>query len=130
MATAYGTLATGGVRSRPVPVSRVTDARGTVLWSANTTGDRVLDPQIASVANEILNEAVLYGTGTAANIGRPQIGKTGTAMDHNDAWFVGAVPQMVAAVWVGSLRDRSGWNRRGRGSPSSEARGQRRSGGC
>ena len=22
-------------------------------------------------------------------------------MDHNDAWFVGAVPQMVAAVWVG-----------------------------
>ena len=101
MATAYGTLATGGVRSRPVPVSRVTDARGTVLWSANTTGDRVLDPQIASAANEILNEAVLYGTGTAANIGRPQIGKTGTAMDHNDAWFVGAVPQMVAAVWVG-----------------------------
>ena len=82
-------------------MSRVTDARGTVLWSADTTGDRVLDPQIASVANEILNEAVLYGTGTAANIGRPQIGKTGTAMDHNDAWFVGAVPQMVAAVWVG-----------------------------
>ncbi|MGH2641313.1 MAG: penicillin-binding protein [Actinomycetota bacterium] len=101
MATAYGTLASGGVRTQPVPVSRVTDARGTVLWSANTTGDRVLDPQIASVANGILNESVLYGTGTAANIGRPQIGKTGTAMDHSDAWFVGAVPQMVAAVWIG-----------------------------
>jgi penicillin-binding protein 1A len=101
MATAYGTLATGGIRTRPVPVSRVTDARGTVLWSANTTGDRVLDPRIASVTNEILNESVLYGTGTAANIGRPQIGKTGTAMDHSDAWFVGAVPQMVAAVWIG-----------------------------
>jgi penicillin-binding protein 1A len=101
MATAYGTLATGGVRTRPVPVSRVTDARGTVLWSADAAGDRVLDPQVASVTNEILNEAVLYGTGTAANIGRPQIGKTGTAMDHSDAWFVGAVPQMVAAVWIG-----------------------------
>jgi penicillin-binding protein 1A len=101
MASAYGTLATGGVRTRPVPVSRVTDAHGTVLWSANATGDRVLDPQVASATNEILNEAVLYGTGTAANIGRPQIGKTGTAMDHSDAWFVGAVPQMVAAVWIG-----------------------------
>jgi penicillin-binding protein 1A len=56
---------------------------------------------VASVANEILNEVVLYGTGTAANIGRPQIGKTGTAMDHSDAWFVGAIPQMVAAVWIG-----------------------------
>jgi penicillin-binding protein 1A len=101
MASAYGTLATGGVRHRPVPISRVTDAHGTVIWSANATGDRVLDPQVASATNEILNEVVLYGTGTAANIGRPQIGKTGTAMDHADAWFVGAIPQMVAAVWLG-----------------------------
>ncbi|MGH2679085.1 MAG: penicillin-binding protein [Actinomycetota bacterium] len=101
MASAYGTLATGGLRSRPVPVSRITDARGHVVWEADATPDRVLDPQIVSVANEILNEAVLYGTGTAANIGRPQIGKTGTAMDHSDAWFVGAIPQMAAAVWIG-----------------------------
>ena len=101
MASAYGTLATGGVRTRPVPVSRVTDAHGAVIWSANTSGDRVLDPQVASVTNEILHEAVLFGTGTAANIGRPQIGKTGTAMDHSDAWFVGAIPQMAAAVWIG-----------------------------
>jgi penicillin-binding protein 1A len=101
MASAYGTLATGGVRARPVPVSRITDARGTVLWTADATPDRVLDPQITAVANGILNEVVLYGTGTAANIGRPQIGKTGTAMDHSDAWFVGAIPQIVAAVWIG-----------------------------
>jgi penicillin-binding protein 1A len=101
MASAYGTLATGGTRSQPVPVSRITDARGSVVWTAHPRRDRVLDPQVTSVANGILNEAVLYGTGTAANIGRPQIGKTGTAMDHSDAWFVGAIPQMVAAVWIG-----------------------------
>jgi penicillin-binding protein 1A len=101
MASAYGTLATGGLRVRPVPVSRITDARGTIIWEASVAPERVLDPQITNVANGILNEAVLFGTGTAANIGRPQIGKTGTAMDHSDAWFVGAIPQMVAAVWVG-----------------------------
>jgi penicillin-binding protein 1A len=101
MASAYGTLATGGLRVRPVPVSRITDARGAILWKADTTPERVLDPQVTSVANEILHEAVLYGTGTAANIGRPQIGKTGTAMDHADAWFVGAIPQMVGAIWIG-----------------------------
>jgi penicillin-binding protein 1A len=101
MASAYGTLATGGVHAQPVPVSRITDARGEVLWEADSTPKRVLDPQVASVANGILNEAVLFGTGTAANIGRPQIGKTGTAMDHSDAWFVGAIPQMVASVWIG-----------------------------
>ena len=44
---------------------------------------------------------MLYGTGTAANIGRPQIGKTGTNQNYADAWFVGAIPQLVAAVWVG-----------------------------
>jgi penicillin-binding protein 1A len=101
MASAYGTLASGGLRTRPVPVSRITDARGTTLWEADTTPERVLDPQVASVANGVLRDVVLYGTGTAANIGRPQIGKTGTAMDHSDAWFVGAIPQMVAAVWIG-----------------------------
>jgi penicillin-binding protein 1A len=101
MAAAYGTLATGGLRRDPVPVSRITDAHGTTIWKADTTPTRVLDPHVAAVANDILNEVVLYGTGTAANIGRPQIGKTGTAMDHSDAWFVGAIPQMVAAIWVG-----------------------------
>ena len=101
MASAYGTLATGGLRVRPVPVSRITDARGTLVWEADIAPQRVLDPQLTSVENGILNEAVLYGTGTAANIGRPQIGKTGTAMDHSDAWFVGAIPQLVASVWVG-----------------------------
>ena len=35
MASAYGTLATGGVHAQPVPVSRITDARGEVLWEAD-----------------------------------------------------------------------------------------------
>ena len=130
MASAYGTLASGGLRTSPVPVSRITDARGTVLWETNAEPERVLDPQVASTANDILNDVVLYGTGTAANIGRPQIGKTGTAMDHSDAWFVGAIPQMVAAIWVGYPKDRSGWNHPAPGSRSTAARGPRRSGAC
>jgi penicillin-binding protein 1A len=101
MAAAYGTLATGGLRRDPVPVSRVTDAHGATIWKADTTPTRAIDPHVAAVASDILSDVVLYGTGTAANIGRPQIGKTGTAMDHADAWFVGAIPQLVAAVWVG-----------------------------
>src|SRR5207245_2880134 len=59
------------------------------------------DPSITSVANSILQKVVLYGTGVAANIGRPQIGKTGTGQNYTNAWFVGAVPQLVTAVWVG-----------------------------
>jgi penicillin-binding protein 1A len=101
MATAYGTLATGGKRVDPVPVVSISDAQGNVVWQAAPAPRQVIDPQIASAADDILSDVVLYGTGTAANIGRPQIGKTGTDDRHDNAWFVGAVPQLVAAVWVG-----------------------------
>jgi membrane peptidoglycan carboxypeptidase len=45
---------------------------------------------------------VEYGTGTGANIGRPQAGKTGTTQDYRDAWFAGFVPQLTTVVWMGN----------------------------
>ncbi len=52
-------------------------------------------------ATKILEDNVAGGTGTHAQIGCPQGGKTGTT-DHNiDAWFVGFTPRMATAVWVG-----------------------------
>ena len=101
MAVGYGTLATGGYRVMPTPVARITDARGRVLWEHTPRPKLVVDPAVATVAVDILREVVTSGTGTAANIGRPQFGKTGTAQNWSDAWFIGAVPQLVAAVWVG-----------------------------
>ena len=101
MAAAYDTLATGGQRVNPVPVVSVTDAQGRVMWQASPKPKQVVDPDVVSVANDILQEAVSYGTGRSAIIGRPQIGKTGTGDTHTNAWFVGAIPQLTAAVWVG-----------------------------
>jgi membrane peptidoglycan carboxypeptidase len=101
MASAFGTLATGGSHVQPTPVSKVTDADGRVIFESHPDARQVIDPEIADKANQILATVVQSGTGTAANIGRPQIGKTGTAQNYSDAWFVGAVPQLSAAVWVG-----------------------------
>jgi len=101
MAAAYGTLANGGSRVAPTPVESITDPDGTVLYQARPNPKQVVSPAIVTVADGILQKVVLYGTGAAANIGRPQIGKTGTAQNYSDAWFVGAIPQLVAAVWVG-----------------------------
>jgi penicillin-binding protein 1A len=101
MASAYGTLATGGKQVDPIPVESVVGPDGTVLWQADPKPNQVVDPQVAAAADDILQDVVLYGTGTAANIGRPQIGKTGTDDNHDNAWFVGAVPQLSAAIWVG-----------------------------
>jgi penicillin-binding protein 1A len=102
MASAFGTLAAGGFHSQPTGVSSITTADGHVIYRADATPTKAVPPAVASLATRILEGVVQPGgTGYGANIGRPQFGKTGTAQALHDAWFVGAIPQLVAAVWVG-----------------------------
>jgi penicillin-binding protein 1A len=101
MASAYGTLAYGGQHVQPTPVISITTRDGEEIYEANPKPVPVVDPGIAQEAVDILKGVVASGTGTGANIGRPQFGKTGTAQNASDAWFVGAVPQLVTAVWAG-----------------------------
>ncbi|HSJ51807.1 MAG TPA: transglycosylase domain-containing protein, partial [Actinomycetota bacterium] len=101
MASAYGTLAYGGRHVQPTPVIAITTREGDPIYTASPRIREAVDPAIAQEAVDILEGVVSGGTGRAANIGRPQFGKTGTAQNASDAWFVGAVPQLVTAVWVG-----------------------------
>jgi penicillin-binding protein 1A len=104
MAAAYATLAADGVARTPHVVERVERADGSVVF-ANDGGPRqVLDPQVARVASAVLSEVVARGTGRAATLDdRPVAGKTGTAQNHQDAWFVGYTPQLATAVWMGDV---------------------------
>jgi penicillin-binding protein 1A len=61
----------------------------------------VIPDGVAYTVTKILEQNVLYGTGTRANFGRPAAGKTGTTDDHADAWFCGYLPNLQATVWVG-----------------------------
>lgn len=101
MADAYATFAADGVRTAPVLVTRVVDANGTVLWDDQPRRTRAIDSGIARTVNQVLQQVVTRGTGVRARIGRPVAGKTGTGEGDKDAWFVGSVPQLTAAVWVG-----------------------------
>ncbi|MGH2634806.1 MAG: transglycosylase domain-containing protein, partial [Actinomycetota bacterium] len=101
MASGFGTLAFGGQHVQPTPVISITTRDGDVLYRSTPKITQAVTPAIAQEAVDILKGVVSGGTGTGANIGRPQFGKTGTAQNASDAWFVGAVPQMVTAVWVG-----------------------------
>jgi len=51
----------------------------------------------------MLHDAVVAGTGGAANLGSrmPTAGKTGTSTDSKDRWFIGFTPYYLAAVWTG-----------------------------
>jgi penicillin-binding protein 1A len=56
---------------------------------------------VATLVTSCLEDVITEGTGTAAAIGRPAAGKTGTTTSYRDAWFVGYTPDLVTAVWVG-----------------------------
>jgi penicillin-binding protein 1A len=59
-------------------------------------------PDVAFVLTHMMRQVIESGTGVAARaLGRPAAGKTGTAQEHRDAWFVGFTPELVAGVWVG-----------------------------
>ncbi len=101
MASAFGTLAARGTYQQPRVVSKVTEADGTVLEEGPAAPRDAVDSQIADNATDILRGVVSGGTATRANIGRPVAGKTGTAQDFQNAWFVGYTPEYSTAVWVG-----------------------------
>lgn len=101
MASAYGTFATMGTRVPPMVVTKITNAAGRERYVHAAQPTQAVAPGVAWTAVQILEGVITSGTGHAADIGRPAAGKTGTAQQWRDAWFVGFIPQMVAAVWVG-----------------------------
>lgn len=107
MATAFSVFAQRGELVGPWPVDRVTDARGTVLWQSPTSRDRVLDTDVADTMNWVLRQVVESGTGTEARFAQVSAGKTGTAENFRDAWFVGYTCRLTAAVWVGYAEEQS-----------------------
>ena len=105
MASAYATLAAGGVYNEPTAIRRVI-LRGKPddRWAAHHRRTRVLADGVAAVVTRILEDNVRYGTGTRAALDRPVAGKTGTTDKHADAWFVGFTPGLSTAVWMGYTR--------------------------
>jgi penicillin-binding protein 1A len=103
-ASAYATLAAGGIYSEPMAIRKVVFADGNVDPDAGwgrPRRKRVIADWVAAEVTHILEMNIQSGTGVGANIGRPAGGKTGTTENHADAWFCGITPSLTAAVWVG-----------------------------
>lgn len=102
MASAFGTLATLGLRTEPVAVRKVVSQDGQVLEDNLPRQELVMSEDIAYVMTDLLKGVIARGTGRAAAIGRPAAGKTGTTDDYRNAWFIGYTPKLSTAVWVGN----------------------------
>ncbi|MFN6461257.1 MAG: transglycosylase domain-containing protein [Nostoc sp. DedVER02] len=101
MASAYATFANYGWQSPPTVIARVTDSSGNVLLDNTPKPQLVLDPWASAAILDVMRSVISEGTGKGAAIGRPAAGKTGTTSSEKDIWFVGTVPQLTTAVWVG-----------------------------
>ena len=104
MASAYGTFANKGVHVKPTAIIKILDRNGNVIEdNSNNKADatRVMSEREAYEMTSMLEGVIDHGTGTAAAIGQPAAGKTGTTDDNKDAWFVGYTPTIVTAVLIG-----------------------------
>jgi penicillin-binding protein 1A len=100
LASAYNTLASGGVVRVPRTIEAVS-RDGEVLYEPDEQAHRVLDKDVAWTTVDVLRGVIDNGTGTAAQIGRPAAGKTGTTQNAADAWFAGFTPNLTTVTWMG-----------------------------
>ncbi|MFC4454358.1 transglycosylase domain-containing protein [Deinococcus sonorensis] len=111
LAAAYAPFVNGGTYRTPRYITRVTGARGELLYDSagqQNTAHRVWSPQVAWLGLDMI-KGVVYDLGTrqggfsepARIDGWTVGGKTGTSTGPKDLWFVGVNPYYVGAVWIG-----------------------------
>jgi penicillin-binding protein 1A len=104
---AYASFANQGVIQQPLLIEKITDPEGNIIYEVPTTsGDRVLDADVANMITTILQKAINEGTGVKMrsqfNIRSDLAGKTGTSQEYSDAWFFSYTPRLSCGVWVGA----------------------------
>ncbi|HEX2624698.1 MAG TPA: PBP1A family penicillin-binding protein, partial [Sphingomicrobium sp.] len=102
MTRAFASVSNKGVAVTPYGIRRVVTADGRLLYQHEADDERVLvAPWVAAEMTDLLQSAVLSGTGRAAQIGRPVAGKTGTTTSNKDGWFIGFSSGLTTGVWMG-----------------------------
>jgi penicillin-binding protein 1A len=102
MTRAFASVQNRGISVMPYAIRTVVTANGRLLYTHQAEGDRVLvAPWVAAEMTDLLQSAVLSGTGRAAAIGRPVAGKTGTTTSNKDGWFIGFSSGLTTGVWMG-----------------------------
>jgi membrane peptidoglycan carboxypeptidase len=106
LASAYATIAAGGVYHQPHLVTKVTTSDDRVLYDAVNPQDRRFSTQIARNVTEAMLGVPVRDKLTLDG-GRATAAKTGTVQSHvqgqnNDAWIAGFTPSVATAVWIGT----------------------------
>jgi penicillin-binding protein 1A len=112
LALAYTTFPGGGSRPKKTfLIERIKDSSGRAIYKETTSRVPVLKPGTAYQITDALSTALSEGTGSKAfstyGLKRlPLAGKTGTAYDFTDVWFMGYSSELTCGVWAGFDKSR------------------------
>ncbi len=101
IAGAYTVFANRGEALKPYYVHAIRDETGRVIYEAHPAPKRVLDPRVAYLIVDLMQEVIRSGTGVrvrAMGFAAPAAGKTGSS---HDGWFAGFTSELLCVVWVG-----------------------------
>lgn len=103
MASAYTAFVNKGLRCAPILVTRIEDADGRV-YNFTPRMNYVISEESSYAMLDMLQGVINQGTGRRVRrygIEGQVAGKTGTTNRNSDGWFIGCVPRLVTACWVG-----------------------------
>ena len=106
MASAYATLAAGGVYSKPMAITKVVLPNGKADTSASwgkPQRERVIPDWVASTVTQVLEQNMLYGTGTRRARLRttPTPARPARPTTTRTRGSTATRPRLQAAVWIG-----------------------------
>ena len=105
MASAYTAFVNKGIRCAPILVSRIEDAEGNVIAEFAPRLNEVISEESSYKMLDMMKAVIDGGTGQRLRyrygFKADIAGKTGTTNSNSDGWFVGCVPRLVTACWVG-----------------------------
>lgn len=102
VAGAYTVFANHGLHINPWMVASVRSPNGDVIADYSPVVNQVLDPRVAYLTTDMMENVVNHGTGEIVRemgFTAPAAGKTGT---EHDAWFAGFTSNLLCVVWIGN----------------------------
>lgn len=105
MASGYTPFVNRGIRCAPILVTKIEDSQGNIVAEFTPRMNEVISEESSFKMLDMLQAVIDNGTAGRVryryDIKGPAAGKTGTTNNNSDGWFVGMVPRLITACWVG-----------------------------
>lgn len=102
---AYATFANGGTFVDAYMIEKIETKDGEIIYQHEAKPVEVFSPQTAylmiDMMRDVINSGTAAGLRSKMKFSSDWAGKTGTAQEYRDSWFVATNPKVTFGVWMG-----------------------------